>query len=83
MDCLGVSPSNPDKHWITRMKERATVGSKLSGLPWDPDYQASTVNYILIMCIQQLTNLYQYTDMQDENFRILSVQNCAGLAVRL
>lgn len=36
-------PDDPDNDWITGGKERATVGSKLSGIPGDPDYRGTTI----------------------------------------
>jgi len=43
MDRFRFPLGNPDNEWITGGKERAKVGSKLSGLLGDPDYRGITV----------------------------------------
>jgi len=38
-----ISPGDPNNDFITGRKERATVGSKLSGIHGDPVYRGTTV----------------------------------------
>ena len=42
-------PGDPDNDRITGVKERATVGPKVSGLPGEPDYQGITVFWFVLV----------------------------------